>query len=175
MLVIAKYKENIDWSEGLEKIVYNKFKGKNKLDNIGREAHTFLYHIIKNYDTITDCVFCQGNPIEHVPDFILKLDNVKQGFYSFNVITIDNEIRADGIYRFGTKIESQEYRDLVVKILDIFGINKTWINSSYYGIFSVSKDRILRYSKEQYQRAFELSENELMPYAFEILWKTLFE
>lgn len=43
------------------------------LPNIGREADTYLKHIIDNYHELADItVFCQGSPFDHSPD-MLKL------------------------------------------------------------------------------------------------------
>ena len=60
-LVVARYNEDVNWLKKVPKniniILYN--KGKDdiqfkfiKLDNIGRESHTYLYHIINNYDKL---------------------------------------------------------------------------------------------------------------------------
>lgn len=39
------------------------------LPNIGREAHTYLTHLIARYDSLADLtVFCQGHPFDHAPD-----------------------------------------------------------------------------------------------------------
>lgn len=35
--------------------------------NVGREAHTFLWHVAENYDVLADAtVFLQGNPWDHI-------------------------------------------------------------------------------------------------------------
>jgi len=62
-IVVARYNENLSWLKKLPKdiiiTVYN--KGNDdinipsiKLPNIGRESHTYLYHIIKNYNNLAD-------------------------------------------------------------------------------------------------------------------------
>ena len=73
-LVITKYKEDISWINKIKNhniTVYDKsefpVKDSIKLPNVGRECHTFLYHIVKNYDNLDDItVFLQGNPFEHI-------------------------------------------------------------------------------------------------------------
>ena len=73
-LVIAKYKEDVTWTNKItdHKItIYDKSDtpiiNSIKLPNIGRETHTFLYHIVENYDNLDDVtVFLQGNPFEHI-------------------------------------------------------------------------------------------------------------
>lgn len=75
-LIIARYNEDIGW---IEKLDTNKFnfwiynKGENNLyynnillENNGRESQTYLYHIVENYNNLSDfTVFLQGNPFDH--------------------------------------------------------------------------------------------------------------
>jgi hypothetical protein len=91
-IVIARYNENLDWLKKIKKskdikiTVYN--KGKDdinvpfiSLPNIGRESHTYLYHIINNYHNLADqTVFCQGDPIFHSPDFINLVNKFRKKF-----------------------------------------------------------------------------------------------
>lgn len=91
-IIIAKYKENMAWTKGLINIpyiIYDKFDktSPHHLPNIptfpvhmfegikhaktptGRESHTYLYHIIKNYDNLADMnIFLQGQPQEIYTD-----------------------------------------------------------------------------------------------------------
>ena len=96
IMVIARYKENINWIlELLEEdyididiIIIN--KGPNNINinnnrvqiidskNIGREGETYLNYIINNYDNLPEKLFfCQGDPFEHSPTFLynFKIDN----------------------------------------------------------------------------------------------------
>ena len=72
-VVVAKYKEDTAWTNGLKHpyIIYDKSNDplyySVRLPNIGREAHTFLYHIVTNYNKLADVtVFLQGKPDDHV-------------------------------------------------------------------------------------------------------------
>lgn len=85
-IVVARYNEDLAWLNKLDDniiiTVYN--KGENnivkinkpnvkiiKLPNIGRESHTYLHHIISNYDNLADqIIFCQGDSIFHSPNFL---------------------------------------------------------------------------------------------------------
>ena len=64
-IVIARYNEDLSWLNKIDKnikiTIYN--KGNNninfpfiQLPNIGRESHTYLYHIINNYDNLADII-----------------------------------------------------------------------------------------------------------------------
>lgn len=71
--VIAKYKENVEWTKKINHkvTIYDKsdhpINGSIPLKNIGREGETFLYHIVNNYDNLDDVtVFLQANPFDHL-------------------------------------------------------------------------------------------------------------
>lgn len=60
-IVMARYNEDISWAYDYKHLltVYNKGHdnldiSSIKLDNVGRESHTFLYHIVKNYNNLSD-------------------------------------------------------------------------------------------------------------------------
>ena len=72
-IVVARYNENIEWLNSLMNncVIYN--KGNNlglsneiMLENVGREAETYLHYIIDNYHNLHDVViFTQGNISDH--------------------------------------------------------------------------------------------------------------
>lgn len=83
-IVIARYNEDVQWANmGEECTIYVKGEmymilppGRNPpilpqiipLPNVGREAHTFLWHIVQRWDTLADwTVFLQGKPFDHFP------------------------------------------------------------------------------------------------------------
>ena len=92
-IIIARYNEDLSWLKKIPKdikiTIYNKglddieqMKTLNydiiKLPNVGRESHTYLYHIINNYDNLAHkTIFCQGDSIFHSPGFLDLLKNVK--------------------------------------------------------------------------------------------------
>ena len=72
--VIAHYNENLDWLTPIANHTHVYHKGKDpqppplplyawdRLSNVGRESHTYLYHIINNYETLPEItVFLQGD------------------------------------------------------------------------------------------------------------------
>lgn len=71
-LVIARYSEDIEWSKEYDTVIYNKgtspIKNSIILPNVGREGHTYLWYIIKNYKKLDKYTcFLQGNPFDHSP------------------------------------------------------------------------------------------------------------
>jgi len=92
-LVISRYNEDLTWLRDLPGTqsdvcakVYNKghplpptFVGVTELPNVGREAHTYLHHIIENYETLADyTVFLQGRPFDHCPDLMERLHRYEE-------------------------------------------------------------------------------------------------
>lgn len=76
-IVVARYNEDLRWTleetfRDFSYIVYNKGDNDNfekkrvsdviKLKNVGRNDHTYLYHVVKNYDRLADItVFLTGS------------------------------------------------------------------------------------------------------------------
>lgn len=72
MIVVAHYDEDLNWLKAKynpkEYIIFTK---KNNLDlpNVGRESHTYVNYIVRNYHNLHDVtVFLQGNPFDHFPE-----------------------------------------------------------------------------------------------------------
>lgn len=95
LVVVARYKENLDWVEdiGCSVVIYNKDEiefekyPNYKVDNIGRESDTFVrsiidhYHLLNQFDTIT---FLQGNPFDHCPNLVEKIN---EHVHSYNILS----------------------------------------------------------------------------------------
>ena len=97
-IVIARYNEDLNWinkiiDKSIKITIYNKGLDNIKdisnkynftiipLKNIGRESHTYLYHIIKNYDNLAEqTIFCQGDSIFHSPDFLKLINKYNKDF-----------------------------------------------------------------------------------------------
>ena len=82
-VVISRYNEDVSWARYLpfDVIIYNKGSSLNiqhsqhiviiELENIGRESHTYLYHIIKHYEMLKNkTIFLQGDPFYHSPQIL---------------------------------------------------------------------------------------------------------
>ena len=83
-LVIAKFNEDVEWAMAYNDIaiIYNKGHPVNgfyrmiNLENVGREGHTYLYHMSKNYDNIKETtIFLQGDPFLHNETILFGIDN----------------------------------------------------------------------------------------------------
>ncbi len=82
-LVVAHYHEDLRWLRRVpavfQKTIYSKaepppLQPHLPLPNVGREAHTYLHHIVSRYDSLADyTVFCQGKPFDHAYDFHASL------------------------------------------------------------------------------------------------------
>jgi hypothetical protein len=111
LFVISKYKEDTSWVNNLncDYIIFNKYEGYNgsesKLENIGREAHTYLTYIINNYNNLPNKIcFLQGNPfniislvdlinIKNINSDFLQLGRIEQCYkngYPFESLDIEN-------------------------------------------------------------------------------------
>ena len=90
-LVVSVYQEDISWIKNIKSIdrifIYNKGNRVMEVDektlwtnlpNFGREAHSFIYHIVNNYDKLAEyTIFLQGNPFYHST---LTPDNIETKF-----------------------------------------------------------------------------------------------
>jgi hypothetical protein len=95
-IVIAAYTEDLSWTERLGADWRLEILSKNEktatcasvcLPNTGREAHSYLWYISKNYTQLPElCVFCQGWPFDHSPRFLDELANFQlcDGFSSLS-------------------------------------------------------------------------------------------
>jgi uncharacterized protein DUF3431 len=72
-IVIARYEEDVSWAEGRPAVVYNKGTPlpsaieQRPLPNVGREAHTYLTHILRAWNDLAEVtLFTQGG-LDHLP------------------------------------------------------------------------------------------------------------
>ena len=83
-ICVARFNESLSWAQtirpGTRIVVYEKGEGKGiKLPNVGREAHTYLHHILSEYATLPDWTFfTQGDPNKHLP--YTKIQTAVNGF-----------------------------------------------------------------------------------------------
>jgi len=181
-LVLCRYNENIDWikqfnKDTLQIIVYNKGDSLNfsqsnlkvfQLDNVGREAHAYFFHIVNNYDNLTDQVFfSQAYPFPHIPNYIedlenqLQKDTIDDGFKWIGP-KINNDISNNLDYGSDSTLmpngHPNPYKRSIKSIYeDVFEMNCPPIE--YYhvsGCFFVEKNNIFFHSLKKYQKLLEI-------------------
>jgi hypothetical protein len=212
-IVVARYNESLSWLNEypfnqFEYIVYN--KGDNdafeknhvtqivKLANIGRCDHTYLYHIIKNYECLDDITVFLTGSAGHIPSkkqtAITILNNIIQSNYK-NAYFI-------GVHYNSIKQHHADFK------LDYYicqspeNFNKTrrsellpcnirpyykWYNfffgnitahwCTYGGIFSIDKRDIIQHPKSNYQRIIQSVQTHFNPEAghyIERSWGVIF-
>jgi len=182
-IIVARYNEKLEWMKEepfnlFRYIVYNKginddFEKCNvdeivNLQNVGRCDHTYLYHIVKNYNNLNDInVFFPGclniefkkqkakqilyNIIKYKTAIIYghKVKNIRQ---EFNAFTIDNWISSDSANK-SLNPENATYsarlRPYGKWYNYMFGKTKaSWF--CLHGIFSVHKLDIIKHDVNRY-------------------------
>ena len=175
-LVISRFNENLNWlkkwKSEFEIIVYNKGK---KIDiddfncidipNYGRESHTYLFHIVKNYDKLYDnTIFLQGNISDiginvhkNLMQYIVDIEN--DGFSASNIgffdETIWNDIDFLGNPKYKNEVENGFLKLSKIKFKDYvnahLGKVPKYTPVSWCGCFGVRKDFILSRPKKFYE------------------------
>jgi hypothetical protein len=175
-LVISRYDENLDWlikwKEQFDIVVYNKGKILNnnefkyiEIPNYGREAYTYLYHIVNEYDNLYEnTIFLQGkisdigvNVYQDLMQYIIEIQ--KNGFSARNIgfrdetLWNDIDFLADPKYKPQVengflKISDIKFKHYVEKYL---GKIPSFTPVSYCGCFGVRKDFILARKKDFYE------------------------
>lgn len=209
-LVISHYKENLDWlsqykdTKFTKVIIYTKGQKNPKspipyiekpLENIGRCDHTYLYHIVKNYDDLADVtIFTTGSSaLSHkkkkLKDVIEKVfsthDSVFLGGIHKSVKNDMYDFQLD-IWKATNKDNRSAAKNSVLAKANVrpFGpwyekhfprIRTTLVN--YLGIFAISKKHVHQHSKAYYQNLLDLFPNHSNPevgHYFERAWLAVF-
>ena len=193
-IVVARYNEDIMYLSLFKNImiVYNKGDDNTpfdfntiKLPNIGRESHTYLYHIIQNYDNLANkTLFLQGRVHDHklLPiNEYFKENNFIGRLNKHNINLIKNRIEHKGKYLKDlnngnlkrTKYTPYEWINLI-------GIDITQLSNFYmvWGAnFCVSKNLILQKPKIFYENLLKYIEYDSNPeegHFFERSWYLIF-
>ena len=198
--VISRYNENIEWLKSYADYshVYDKsgdstamditFHQWESLPNVGREAHTYLHHIITNYHHLADVtVFIQGEIKEHkkwVNQDVSKYveETMMKGFsvYRYSIIRHWGglphikkwrEMKDAGLIRETNRTLGEFWEN-------VFGYpHPHTAQNSFCGVFGVSKHRITAHSKEFYQRVISYVNDHNNPeegHYLERLWVAIF-
>jgi hypothetical protein len=209
-IIVARYNEKLEWMKEspfnlFRYIVYNKgvnddFEKCNvdtiiKLPNVGRCDHTYLYHIVNNYNNLNDInVFLPGClniefkknkakkilykiikfKIAHI--YAHKVNNIRQ---EFNTFTLDNWTSIDSANRTlnpENKTYPAKLRPYGKWYKYMFGDTKaSWV--CLHGIFSVHKLDIIKHSINRYielLNAVAIHSNPEVGHYIERSWAAIF-
>ena len=186
-IVISRYNENVEWANGLDDcLIYNKgtteFNTRHPviaLPNVGREGHTYLHHIIMNYNNLDDyTVFLQGFPFDHTPCLEQIVNDAKQQICEKKTLS-PYSIISKNVYTIG--LDKGEYSHGLAKEVypKIFGKEKEE-HTFTFGAgaqFIVSKEAILSRTKEFYKNMIKLLDYDVNPvegYVIERFWNMIF-
>ena len=152
MKIIARFNEDVSWVTGPHFIVQ---KGEH-LENKGREASSYLWWIIENYDNLPKNVhFLQANPWDHVDKHLHTkwwADSDKEGNPHHPGLLIEPLANALGIT-----------------------LKDKWLFPAG-ACFKVSRKEIKKYPLEWYKKAFTLAnEYPQAPWIFERLWNLIYD
>lgn len=165
-VVVARYKEDIEWTKTLPYKVTVYTKDDCLLPNIGREAHTYLYHIITRWDSLADyTAFVQGYPFDHAPGLVEDLARAPTDFRHLGPhLSCDR----DGWPHHGGLG--------VGKIADSVGLVQTEFPFSAGAQFVVSRERIRSRPLEFYHVLMSVLVPRLneTPWVYERLWQSIF-
>jgi hypothetical protein len=193
-LVVARYQEDLAWvrnaPESIRVTVYNKglplaadLPLAIPLPNIGREAHSYLCHIINNYDSLADlAVFTQGRPFDHAPDLHQVLRSLANGelavgdFKWLGFLVDTDDKRGRRLFVPWSKNPLREELPLAEFYEELFGEKSPELFRFYGGAqFVVSAACVRRRPLEFYRRALQLVENRpLAAHCLERIWDRVF-
>lgn len=184
-IVVSRYNEDMEWTKQFPNVViYNKGADDlspeynvKSLPNVGRECHTYYTHICDNYADIEYdyTVFLQGNPFDHSPNLVTNLAK-----YADSVVDLDFEFISEDILYCKLSAcvwdRSLPLRDIYRKIF----VDQPEVVDFVFGKgaqFIVSREQILKRSKDFYLNIVKMLENEKDPmegYVIERFHKLIF-
>ena len=186
-LVLCRYNESVDWitqfrEDDMEIFIYDKGEKlelqqsnlkKIQLNNVGREAHAYMYHIVENYNNLTDQVyFSQADPFSpltgekdsYLPNYIGEIrnqmakDNITDGFKwigreSDNGLSMDYGSSQDNIAG-----HPNPYKRSLNNIYEEAFEKPCPFIKDYHigGFFFVEKNNIHQYTLSQYKKLLDI-------------------
>jgi hypothetical protein len=186
-IITTRYDEGLSWIKPYldYSVIYNKGDDNLtypyiRLKNIGLEHHSWVYHIVNNYDNLPDyLIFLQGSPHYHF------IGNVERFLDRF----LDSEKRKSILNQFDDPeyipltdwytTEPVEYTEVYETYLELFENPPLFKTFEYAtcGQFCISSKRIRHYSKsfyEKYLRIFERKNNLDYAYTAERMWSLFY-
>jgi hypothetical protein len=211
-IVVSRYSENLSWLDQkpfnqypvivYNKGINNKFLKTDKIikvvnvKNVGRCDHTYLYHIIKNYDNLANVtVFLPGSVnLDYKKSKASRLLG-KVAKHNSTVFFSDRYAKLSDLYPFTLDTyQSRDKSNLTTNMENIlekssirpFGkwfetrfpnYKQDHIYCNFYGIFAVSRENILQHPKSYYQELIKELSNTSNPevgHYYERAWYAVF-
>jgi Protein of unknown function (DUF3431) len=202
-LVVARYNEDLRWLRRVPLhvivTVYNKGEDFDpeliallsdsrciffhRLENVGREAHTYLTHLTAQYEKLPlVTVFCQGHPFDHAPDFHDRLQMLDAGEETVDLFKwygfLDETDDPLGKRLFVPWSKNPERLELETGRLyrELFGEESPeWLHFRGGAQFAVTRHAIRARSRDFYQRAHDLCLSvPLAAHSYERIWDRIF-
>ncbi len=202
-IIIARFNENIDWLlryNNFNVVIYNKGKyldnkGLGKiinLPNVGRESHTWLYHIVSNYENLDEVnIFLQGriddlgvlayqDVNEYLNECMIKGFSVRRfgilgPFHWSKYLGLQNNSKyRKNIINKSLKEPEISFKELAQTFIDKIPL---FTITSYGGCFAVSKELIKQHKISLYKELLDIlsaNDNPLEGHYMERLWCYLF-
>ena len=161
------------------------------LPNVGRESHTWLYHMINNYDSLDDLtLFVQGHPFDHCPHMmrvlfcrnLLEIKKLAMTQWEHNRYVSRADLGYVGLgiswpvhlhSHTRTKWEKKECEKIPMVWRTAFGDSKLpeVFNAVYGAQFAISREMIRSLPLDLYQRLMNLhdgsKDNYIVPWVLE--------
>ena len=182
--VIARYNESLDWLMVSEFqhitrfIIYNKGKPITtilplnatviNIPNVGKCDHTYLYHIVRNYDNLADMtIFISGTLRDHrkgprLKNTIKLVNKTKNSVFIVDKLNVPHDIYNFSMsYYMSSNPINQVDEGSIAKLYPAnirpFGKwfeyhwpNQSTVGAPYTSIFAVHKKHILQHEKKYY-------------------------
>jgi hypothetical protein len=211
-IIVARYNEDLNWMQEypfnlFQYTVYNKGINENfnktnvkkivNLHNVGRCDHTYLYHIIENYDNLANItVFFPGsinidikkNTAYHILINIIQsnftkayflghyCESIKETFKDFFLDNWQCTEKNNLLLNSESVLYKSEIRPYGDWYTHFFGnTHANWI--TFFGIFSIDKRDIIQNPVEHYKKIIELVNTHSNPEAghyIERSWGVIF-
>ena len=189
-LVVARHGEDLAWLKRVPRefqtTVYDKGDGSSggiPLGNEGREAQTYLHHLVERYDSLADLtVFVQGHPFDHAPDLHKQLKAYAEGaesvadFYWLGFLADTDDPRGRRLFVPWSKNPEREELQLEDFHCELFDEAGPQDYRFFAGAqFALARTAAHRRPREFYRKASGLAAHfPLAPHCFERCWDRVF-
>ena len=190
-LVVARYQEDLAWlrrvPRPIRRCVYDKGGGVDAaepLANVGREAHTYLHHMVTYYDRLADLtVFVQGKPFDHVPDLHRRLRAWAEGtesvadFYWMGFLVDEDDRTGARLFQRWSKNPEGRALDMAGFWRQVFAPEPCPETFVFFGgaNFAVTREQVRKRPRTFYEQARAVAAD--FPdaaHAFERTWNEVF-